>query len=340
MICTNCGFQNAAGDQFCGSCGKPLGVAPAPASAGPAQPVPATANAPDVICWKCGRRNPPGRSFCMQCGERLEVAGAASSAPAAAPTVPGAIPPAPSTGAGGGGMFAGRGRVLGIGAVIIAVVLLGVLAAAAALNLPGQHPVAALVESPSPSPLASIAGSPAPGQSLASILPGGASATPTAPATVEPTPTTAPTPPPTSKPTKAPTPTPTASPVTCATAGAATKWFDLNPGDQRTIPSTKDWCIRTVTFTNTSDVGSTGGLQLYLSNTQYFDVDPYGWLEASIPSSFNGAGKYSATVTYPKFYMKGSLYAGTVISLGIPSCTGTCNGSVHIGYTPIPAQPH
>jgi hypothetical protein len=164
---------------------------------------------------------------------------------------------------------------------------------------------------------------------------------------VTPTPEVSPgmTPTPTTKPTKAPTPpptpTPSATPVTCADAGPATKWFDLNPGDQKEIPATKDWCIRTVTFSNASDPGSEGSLKLYLSNPQYFDVDPYGWLEAYIPSSFDSSETYNAKVTYPKFYMKGSLYGGTVISLDIPSCSiAPCNGSVHIGYVPIPAQPH
>ncbi len=372
MICPNCGSQNAPGDQFCGSCGNSLQAAPAAAGAAgqqqapinqPAAPTsqgqwapsgqggPAPAGyAPDVICWKCGRRNPPGRSFCIQCGEKLE-AGTAAGAGSSASAVGGASIGVRG-GASGQNRFGGRGRTLAIGAALIVLLLVGAVAAAALLNRPAQGPIAAVVESPSPSTDATASGGlPTPSDTFASALPTDNGAGPSPSDGVLATPTPSPTPSHTPKPTKRPTPTPpptvtpSPTPVTCANAGPATKWFDLNPSDERTIPTSKDWCIRTVTFTNLSGVGAAGTLQLFLNNpTAFYDFPSdfyYGWLEANIASDFNGSDTYSPKVKYPKGYMLGSLYASTVIKLDIPACDpGICGGSVHIGYTPISALPH
>lgn len=110
VVCTKCGFLNAPGDQFCGSCGAFLewegsvvapggsnapppaglpapgmGAATAPpvppASAPSAQPAPAPASAaaspnsgPLLRCPACGVANAPTRTFCQSCGARLASA--------------------------------------------------------------------------------------------------------------------------------------------------------------------------------------------------------------------------------------------------------------------------
>ena len=356
MICPNCGFQNAAGDEFCGSCGMALPAAPPPAANVPGAPPPTTAPAaapavaPDVICWRCGRQNPGGRAFCVQCGEKLET-GTALGAAAAPPTntVRGASRPVRG-GAAGEGPFGGRGLMLGAAAVVVVLLLVGAVAAAALLSRPGPSgPVAAVIDSPSPGAVTSGSGLlPTPGETFASVPPSSGVATPPPSVVVTPVPTPTPTPRPPKRPTPTPPPTATAipTPVTCASAGPATKWFDLNPSDQRTIPATKDWCIRTVTFTNTSQAGAAGNLQLFLNNPSAFYDFPsdfeYGWLQADIASNFQASDQYSPTFKYPKGYMKGSLYAGTIVSFDITYCEtpDTCGGSVHIAYVPIPAQPH
>jgi hypothetical protein len=350
MNCPNCGFPNAPGDQFCGSCGSQLQPAPA-AAAGPTSatgPVQATSGfEPDVICWKCGRRNPSGRSFCMQCGEKLEAAALATSG------VGSATVGARDTRVGGTETPSGRGRLLAMGAAVAVVLLVVAVGAAALLNRPGPPgPIAVIVESPSPS---AAVGSPLP-TAVATLPPAeptanaaspspspGAGATPTPPATSSPSPTH--TPRPTGTPTSPPTATPLPTPVTCADYTGPSKWFDLNPGDERTIPAGKDWCIVSVTFTNASVPGASGSLQIFLNNpTAFYDFDAgfyYGWLSANISSDFPNSDQYSPKVKYPKGYMEGSLWASTVVKFDIPSCgtNGTCSGSVHVVYQAIPAQP-
>jgi hypothetical protein len=340
MICSNCGFQNAAGDQFCGSCGQPLAAGPPAAPAGQSATTGTTNYAPDVICWKCGRRNPPGRSFCMQCGERLEAAGATGAGGGAVSG--GGVRTTASPAGAGGGMLAGRGRLVGIVAALILVLLVGLVAAAALLNRPGQPGVAALIESPSPSPRASGALTPTPGATLASALPSGASPSASAGVVLTPTPPPTPTKAPTAPPTSKPTPLPT--PVTCANYTGPTKSLVLHPANQHTIPAKKDWCVVSVTFTNDSPVGEPGTFKLYLMNSAVFtDLNnyTYGWLEADLVADFQDSNTYQPKVTYPKSYMKGSLYGSTVISFLVPYCAGTtCDGSIQIDYNPIPAQSH
>jgi hypothetical protein len=113
MICKNCGFQNAAGDEFCGNCGrflewsaeageegaaegpisatdetKPLPSQQPPAAAAPPPPPPPpppTAQDPLaplmplpahlVRCPTCGTANERTRTFCQTCGTELKQAG-------------------------------------------------------------------------------------------------------------------------------------------------------------------------------------------------------------------------------------------------------------------------
>jgi hypothetical protein len=111
LICRRCGFTNAAGDQFCGSCGaflewegeqaaagagaeanpdipqvrplenQPPVIAgdPGPATGEPTPPAPVPAepagDGPLVRCPACGIANAAGRTFCQSCGSRLADAG-------------------------------------------------------------------------------------------------------------------------------------------------------------------------------------------------------------------------------------------------------------------------
>jgi ribosomal protein L40E len=114
ILCSRCGTANAAGDQFCGSCGaflewegrarpsdepppvaepapsEPLAPAPPPTEVAAATAGSAATAAPDVpsspapqagfsVCPHCGSGNPPGRTFCHKCGKLL-----AATPPAAA----------------------------------------------------------------------------------------------------------------------------------------------------------------------------------------------------------------------------------------------------------------
>jgi hypothetical protein len=111
LVCRRCGFVNAPGDAFCGSCAAFLEWEGEPATAGappmtvddavaPAT-VPAEVTAPDLAllrCPACGIANPPTRTFCQSCGSRLadaarvgppsaERIAAAVAAPVVAPVV-------------------------------------------------------------------------------------------------------------------------------------------------------------------------------------------------------------------------------------------------------------
>ena len=108
MICANCGFQNAPGDEFCGSCGQFLawtGRGDAPAAPAPAAPDVAGAESPTVItppsppaplpaagawsanlqrCDACGTANELSRTFCLNCGAELKKTGTTNGAMLAA----------------------------------------------------------------------------------------------------------------------------------------------------------------------------------------------------------------------------------------------------------------
>jgi hypothetical protein len=148
MICRRCGTLNAAGDQFCGSCGAFLEwdgeaagpvervAAPAVATPEPAPlpgptatpapaPLPGPAPAPTgLTCSSCGTVNPGGRTFCQSCGTLLgresvsgpgggtSLAGDRPKPPAEGGGLPGWLPP-----------IAGLGLLVGIAAVVLLVVM-------------------------------------------------------------------------------------------------------------------------------------------------------------------------------------------------------------------------
>ena len=62
IACAQCGFENAAGRKFCGSCGSPLAV----------------------VCGTCGAANEPGMRFCGECGSALTEGAAPPTATRAA----------------------------------------------------------------------------------------------------------------------------------------------------------------------------------------------------------------------------------------------------------------
>ncbi len=200
VVCARCGYPNAPGDQFCGSCGAFLewGAAPAEATAAPGAPpvgasampaVPPAAPAPVpsarealVRCPSCGIANPDSRTFCQACGAKLSVGAVVSArtrdeVAAAVAAVPGASPPPARRGAQGpgpatGGAVPGGRRLPGwIAAVVVLGVLVGVGAVAGSQLLNGGGVASDASAAPTPSgPMASTApgGSPGASPSLAS----------------------------------------------------------------------------------------------------------------------------------------------------------------------------
>lgn len=188
MICSNCGFRNEPGDEFCGSCGRfleftgaseaaegqagavdqptPGAASDSPTTVQPVvPPVPAGAprttaaasaplgRGPDVVCWNCGRRNPAGRAFCMQCGTKLSTDNAV-----AGPAVASGVThrrPTPEAAPGGDGR-----RSLAIGAGLLALLVLAGLVGAFVLGVFGGPPATlGPVAGVSPSPSAGASGS-------------------------------------------------------------------------------------------------------------------------------------------------------------------------------------
>lgn len=137
MICRRCGTLNAAGDQFCGSCGAFLEwdgeaagaseprIAPVPAPAAAPAPLPGLAPAPaGPTCPSCGMRNAVGKTFCQSCGTLLErePAGRLSLATSLA----GDRPPRRAEGGGLPGWLLpilGLGLLVGAVAVVLSVVM-------------------------------------------------------------------------------------------------------------------------------------------------------------------------------------------------------------------------
>ena len=94
IVCRQCGHENRAATDFCGSCGaflewegerpgqqgdrtSPDDPAPPPRSgtaapAGPPRPRP-DPGGDTVICLECGGRNDPDRRFCRRCGSTLDL---------------------------------------------------------------------------------------------------------------------------------------------------------------------------------------------------------------------------------------------------------------------------
>jgi hypothetical protein len=151
-----------------------------------------------------------------------------------------------------------------------------------------------------------------------------------------------------------PTLTPEPTPVDCSVAtGEAGPPLSLTPeAPTRQIAARYAWCVRSVTFTNTSNPGATGTLKLYIENPEFsgppgnYGMAKIGWpgqngaCEAAIDFDFQGgATQYSPTCTYPAGYM--SLPPNTIISFEIVGCgtNGTCNGYVTINFERIVAPP-
>jgi uncharacterized OB-fold protein len=99
MLCSKCGFDNAADNKFCSNCGAKLEV---PVEV-PAQPTTSTAFCPKCgaplrpeaqfcskcgaklvnACPKCGSPVTPGAKFCPQCGQDLSAGVVQQAAPVA-----------------------------------------------------------------------------------------------------------------------------------------------------------------------------------------------------------------------------------------------------------------
>lgn len=72
--CPNCGAELVKGAAFCGICGTPIPVAPAPAAPveAPTTPVQSVPAAPAVkFCPNCGVKMPADAQFCAECGTRF-----------------------------------------------------------------------------------------------------------------------------------------------------------------------------------------------------------------------------------------------------------------------------
>ena len=180
VICRRCGAANAAGDQFCGSCGAFLewegepveGAGPPVQTAPPLTPTvtppltriePIEPDEPSVVCPSCRTVNPTSRTFCRSCGTTL---------PSSAPTELAAIesPRQRSTSAApdDGGLpgwlpiVAGAGVLVGIAIVVFAVVLRPAPPPPAASAFPSATFTPTLAPTPSPetSAAASASGPP------------------------------------------------------------------------------------------------------------------------------------------------------------------------------------
>ena len=107
----------------------------------------------------------------------------------------------------------------------------------------------------------------------------------------------------------------------------------------RTLGPSRGWCIRGVTFTNTSIAGASVRLKLYLINEQVFSEFAdytYGWLEVTVDQP----GEYAPEFSYPQSYMDNGLLPNTAIVFAVEECTaapGFCDGRVVIEYEPGPA---
>lgn len=71
MFCIQCGASNPDGAAFCSQCGSAVPSPPVASAPQPANPVPATPQAP--FCVQCAAANPEGATFCSQCGAALPV---------------------------------------------------------------------------------------------------------------------------------------------------------------------------------------------------------------------------------------------------------------------------
>jgi uncharacterized OB-fold protein len=173
VVCTKCGFVNAPGDQFCGSCGAflewegsvvgdtssvvaptaspvtpPATPAGAPASAQgtpttpPATPAAAPPDAGLLRCPSCGVANAANRTFCQSCGTKL--AAASRVAPRTRDEIAAAVAAVPGRTTTAPGLppvpradpASGSRGSRRLPLWIVAVVILGVLAGVGAVVLP------------------------------------------------------------------------------------------------------------------------------------------------------------------------------------------------------------
>ena len=239
MICSNCGYRNQAGDEFCGSCGKflewsavpvedspttvmPAGTPPAPtprvdrpaaATPPPDQPLPPPRPAPrprpapaqpaDAAAPALASRSRD--IVCWNCGRRnpsTRTFCQQCGERIDSAAVPPVVPPPPAAAAASSGDGGGEGRLIALGLGVIALLLLLGLGTFLLLGGPGgptPTPTGAAVVSPTPT-LATPTLEPTPTPTIGFISP---------PPTTVPPPTT---PPPTLAPTPTPSPTPSASP--------------------------------------------------------------------------------------------------------------------------------
>ena len=211
MQCSRCGFANAPGDQFCGSCGTflewegtpadpaltgataaapttPASGAPATGAAGPAAPpsgagpgpAPAPVDQALLRCPACGIANPGSRTFCQTCGAKLTPDAKVSSrsrdeiaAAVAAVHTPAPPPPVPGTTPGVRAAAATPPvKRGGLPGWVIAVIVLGVVVGVAAVV--GSQ----LLKGAGPASNASEAPTPSGPVAAASASPGGSSAAP------------------------------------------------------------------------------------------------------------------------------------------------------------------
>ncbi|HET9456382.1 MAG TPA: zinc ribbon domain-containing protein [Candidatus Limnocylindrales bacterium] len=177
VVCRRCGAANAAGDQFCGSCGAFLEWEGEPVDdSGPAAQTPTTPvftppvvtpstvpiepAEPSVACPSCRTLNPASRTFCRSCGTTLP-----SSAPTETPAVEAPRQGSTSAAADEGGLpgwlpiVAGAGVLVGIAIVVFAVVLRPAPPPPAASAFPSATFTPTLAPTPSPEPSAGASAS-------------------------------------------------------------------------------------------------------------------------------------------------------------------------------------
>jgi len=275
LTCNNCGFTNAEGDEFCGSCGGFLewnaeaahGPVPSEAastespgsvdtgsdaargsddtSVSTADGFAAPAFQPDageeITCSSCRRSNPPGRSFCQQCGKRL--------------TIPEPKPDNDTPPPGGAWSPTRRLAIAAAAAALIAIaggaVLAGVGGSGTTSTTPSGSPVASgtnLLSTASPDPTTS--------------------ATPIA--SSSPTPSPTPSPSPTPLPPTPPPPTPTPELLSCDGSTAPDGFATLSPAaPTASVGSDAAWCIHQVIFIAGDGRGTIG---LYVGDVLLYDV--------------------------------------------------------------------
>ena len=375
MICSNCGFNNAAGDQFCGSCGKflewnadpasepmaesaaepaskPVAESPLPEpapvvqAAQPPPPPPDPSGVTEPMPVPVSKPTLAAGVICWNCGRAnpasrsfCQQCGERLSVAGGAGMPP---PPRPAVASGEGG----GPRMLAIGVGVIALLLLAGGAAAVFLGGDGGAPSptatdAGLPLSPEPSP------SQEPSDS-ASASPAGATPAVTSPSPspeVTASPSPSPTPSPTVAVTATPRPTPTPAPPTpeptplhCDDSTAADRFVTLSAENPtRQIAAHRAWCVHQVIFI--AQEGS-GLLKLFLTNEAFlpdYGMETIGWHEAHMPTDFAEGPEYMPDLNVIQPYRL--LLPDTTITFQITcdAATPDCSGIVQMGYERLSA---